>query len=256
MRAIALSALVLLAACEAPPARHAAFSDAVTTYAAVLRGEAQRAQTASLPPPPAAAPIPAQPARRATHRGQRAVAPVAIAPRGPDCARLEVLTGLAREHCAAVRYVQVMDNAWRHAEAMGQYVAALRELASRFNAGIPAERMEELRDAMLDAGARLRSTADISEDQLEPFRPMDAPIGLRPAFMGEMAMHGWRLRQQFQTQSEALDSLAEAQFAGSEDRLQRLRWAMAYLRSALEVMTTSNRDALSEINQARRALGR
>lgn len=255
MRPIALLALILLAACETPPARHAAFSDAVNSYAAVLRGEAGRAQTASLPPPPMAESMPAQPQRRTARRGQRAATPLITAPHGPDCARLETLTGLAREHCAAVRYVRVMDDAWRHAEAMAGYVAALRELGSRFDAGIPPERMEELRDAMLDAGARLRSTADISEDQLEPFRPMAAPIGLRPAFMAEMATHGWRLRQQFQTQSEALDSLVDAQFAGSGDRLHRLRWAMAYLRSALEVMTTSNHDALAEISQARRALG-
>ncbi len=274
MRPIALLALIALAACELPPPRHAAFSDTVTAYAGALRAEAARAQTMALPPPPMAAATPvlasrprtqrsprdsaglsSQPARTATARRARQAVAVAPAPRGADCQRMETLTGLAREHCAAVRHGQVVELAWRHAEAMAVYVAAIRELASRFDAGIPAERLEELRDATYDAGARLRAAADFPEDQLDPFRPVPVQMGLRQAFMTEMGMHGWRLRQQFQIQAEALQSLEDMPMVGTEERMVRLRWAIAYLRSAFEVMTTSDRDANAEISQARRALG-
>ncbi|MCX7375002.1 MAG: hypothetical protein NTW56_21625 [Alphaproteobacteria bacterium] len=275
MRPIALLALIALAACELPPARHAAFSDTVTAYAGALRVEAERAQTMALPPPPLAAATPvlasgpraqrsprdgaglavSQLARTATTRRARQAVAVAPAPQGADCQRMETLTGLAREYCAAVRHGQVVELAWRHAAAMAAYVDAIRELASRFDAGIPAERLEELRDATYDAGARLRAAADFPEDQLDPFRPVPVQIGLRQAFMTEMGTHGWRLRQQFQIQAEALQSLEDMPMVGTEERMVRLRWAIAYLRSAFEVMTTSDRDANAEISQARRALG-
>ncbi len=247
MRALLLLGLLALSACATPPARHAAFADTVAVYANATRQEADRAQTINLPPPVV------QPAPPSRSRGRARVA--APAPVAPDCARLETLTGEARDTCVAVRHQRVLDLAWRHARAMAAYTAALRELASARDAGIPPARLETLRDDVFVSGAALRAAADVSEDAIEPFRPMDAPVGLRPAYAREMAEHGWRLRQQLQIQSEALAVLEEATPGETAERLSRLRWAVAYLRSALEVMTTRNSDALGEIMRARRVLG-
>ena len=138
----------------------------------------------------------------------------------------------------------------RHARAISGYASALAMLATRLEPGPAMEALASTRDEAVELGERLRLEIGLEADAMEPFRPVDARVGLRPAFAAEMATYGWRIRQQLEIQAAALARLEADRGGQSDEALQRLRWAIAYLRAAFEQLTSGEREAMGEIRQA------
>ena len=244
MRHAALLALIGLAACTTPPARYDAYAQATQAYSGGVGGEARRVSALPWPSAVVEAPPPA-PRRRGARREPPASPPVTT------CAEPLTLNANARTRCALDRRANITTLTARHAAAMASYFTALSVLATRFDAGGEMVALEASRTELLAVGEELQRAIGLAE--LEPFRPVVALVGLRPAFAAEMATHGWKLRQQWEVQAAALARL-ESLPAGGDAALARLSAAAENLRAAFEALVRSDAEALPRLAQARRAL--
>ena len=233
-----------LAGCATPPERYDAFAGGMAEHAAGVAREAERVR---LLPVPALPPSPAAPPRR----GRPAVA-VAT----PDCRNTAELAAPLRERCAVERRMAVTALANRHAQALAEYAAALAVLGTRFDASPAMPALEAAGGQAMALGERLQAEIPFDPAILEPFRPMDGPVGLRPALASEIASNGWRFRKQLEIQAVALEWLELRRGDEGDEELRRLRWSIAHLRRAFEVLTLSDGETLPHIASAREALGR
>ena len=243
-----------LGACATPPARYDAFAEVMRSHASATAREAERVQLLDIPAivEPTPAPAPRRPGRRA-----RAPLPVVASQPAPGlagCAAAASLTPAARERCGLAERLRLTALARAHANALAAYSASMGYLATRFDPLPATAALAAARAEMLATGERLEQELGVSAAELEPFRPVPARVGLRPAFAAEMASHGWQMRQQLALQAAALERLETIRAGQADEALQRLRWSMGFLRSGFEKLIVSDRAALADIEQARRAL--
>ena len=146
--------------------------------------------------------------------------------------------------------------AFRHAGALAGYFSALASTASQFDPTPAAAPLAERRAEAMALGDDLMRVAGIDAGGLEPYRPVEARVGLRPAFAAEMASHGWQMRRQWQIHEVALARLAMLPGGDADRDLRRLRAATAGLRAGFEALVRSDDEALPLIAGARAALPR
>ncbi len=241
----------LVSACATPPERYDAFAGAMREYAAGVGREAERVQLLQLPPladnPPAAA-------RRGRGRARRAVAAPVPPPVLPDCRSTANLTPAGRERCGIERRMVITALVNRHAQTLAAYASALAVLGSRFDPSPAMESLEASRMAAVALGDELQAEIPIDAEALEPFRPMDGPVGLRPALAFEVASNGWQIRKQLEIQAVALEWLEQRRGDQVDESLRRLRWAVAHLRTAWENITISDAEVLPNLARMREAL--
>jgi hypothetical protein len=227
-----------LAACATPPERYDAFAGGMAEHAAGVAREAERVRLMPLPALPQS-------------RGR---AGVAAAP--ADCRNTAELTPALRERCAVERRMAVTALVSRHAQALAEYAAALAILGTRFDASPAMPALEASGGQAIALGERLQAEIPIDAAFLEPFRPMDGPMGLRPALASEIASNGWQFRRQLEIQAVSLEWLELRRGDEVDEELRRLRWSIAHLRRGFEVLTVSDGETLPHIASAREALGR
>ena len=186
-------------------------------------------------------------------RGSRS----AIAPQPPaDCAVPASINQAAAERCGIMDRQALTELAFRHAGALAGYFSALASTASQFDPTPAAAPLAERRAEAMALGDDLMRVAGIDAGGLEPYRPVEARVGLRPAFAAEMASHGWQMRRQWQIHEVALARLAMLPGGDADRDLRRLRAATAGLRTGFEALVRSDDEALPMIAGARAALAR
>lgn len=248
MKAILLLPLLAVVACATPPARYDAYSAATQAYYGGFQNEARQMRLVSLPPEDKVA-VAAQP-RRGRQR-QVAAAPTSAR---ADCSVPASGTAAAAPRCGILDRQVLTELAFRHASAMASYFSALAVIATRFDPTPGAAQVEQSRAEAMALGDDLMRVARIDGGTLEPFRPIEARVGLRPAFATEMVTNGWQLRRQWQIHDLALARLMALPGGDTDQELRRLRAATAGLREGFEALVRSDAEALPLIAGAREAL--
>jgi len=250
LKALILLPLLAVTACATPPARYDAYAFATQAYLDGFQGEAQRVRTIRLPVvAEATVAAPSGPVRRGRSR-RAAAAPVARA----DCSVPSSLNAAAAERCRILDRQTLTEITFRHASAMAAYFSALAVVATRFDPAPGLPQMEETRAEAMALGDDIIRVANIDTGTLEPYRPVDANVGLRPAFATEMVTNGWQIRRQWEIHDLALAKLQALPGGDTDQELRRLRAATANLREAFEALVRSDREALPLIAGARQAL--
>lgn len=251
MKALHLLPLLAIAACATPPARYDAYSTATQAYLDGFQGEARQLRSSRLPVVEEA-PVAAPPSPSPRGRPRRAAA---TAPRpGADCNVPSSLNSAAAERCRVLDRQTLTELTFRHAGAMAGYFSAMAVVATRFDPTPGLAQMHDSRAEAMALGDDVMRVAGIDAGTLEPYRPVDANVGLRPAFATEMVTHGWQIRRQWELHDLALAKLQSLPGGDTDQALRRLRAATANLRAGFEALVRSDREALPLIAGARQSL--
>jgi hypothetical protein len=246
-----LSLALALTACATPPARHGAYASATQAYYDGFQEQARQVRGIRLPllaeAPLAEAPNP--------RRGRARRVAVTPTPVQADCSVPSSLNSAAAERCRIIDRQALTELAFRHSGAMASYFSALAVIATRFDPAPGAAQVEESRAEAIALGDDLMRVAGIDGGTLEPYRPVAARVGLRPAFATEMVSHGWQMRRQWEIHDLALAKLMALPGGDIDRGLRRLRATTAHLRDAFEALIGSDQEALPMIAGAREALG-
>lgn len=249
MRTLILLPLLAVAACATPPARYGAYSAATQAYYGGFQDEARQVRQMRLPELAGPVVAPPRPSRGRTRRMA-----LASAPAPADCSVPSSLNSAAAERCRIIDRQILTELSFRHASAMASYFSALAVIATRFDPAPAVPQVEESRAGAMALGDDLMRVAGIDGGALEPYRQVDARVGLRPAFAAEMLTHGWQIRRQWEIHDLALARLIALPGGDTDQALRRLRAATASLREGFEALARSDREALPLIAGARAAL--
>ena len=252
MKALFLLPLLAVAACATPPARYGAYSSATQAYLDGFQGEVRAVRMIRLPVVEEAAVPVVEPRRGRKGRARRTA--VAAAPVRADCTVPSSLNSAAAERCRILDRQTLTELTFRHASAMAAYFSAMAVVATRFDPAPGAAQMAEMRAEAMALGDDILRVAGIDGGTLEPYRPVDAHVGLRPAFATEMVTNGWQIRRQWEIHDLALAKLQSLPGGDTDQALRRLRAATASLREGFEALVRSDREALALIAGARQAL--
>lgn len=251
MKAVLLLPLLAAAACATPPARYGAYSSATQAYYDGFQTEARLVRQLRLPPVEESPVMEAsKPRLGRTRRLAAAPAPVRA-----DCSLPSSLNSAAAERCRILDRQALTEIAFRHAGAIASYFSALAVIATRFDPAPGAAQVEESRAEAMALGDDLMRLAGIDGGTLEPYRPVEARVGLRAAFATEMVTNGWQMRRQWEIHDRALARLMALPGGDTDRTLRRLRASTAHLRDAFEALIRTDQEALPLIAGAREALG-